>query len=167
MPDQTPVQTPDHPAPPRTPDRHDPAGSADAAQALVHHMAWLLAGVRGAIRRVRLQVADASLELEWQERLADAEAAIETDEQRSDLYYLRAPMIGTFYVAPEPGAEPFVQAGDEVRKGQQVAIIEAMKIMNEVQADRPGRIVEILVANGTRVEFDQPLFALAVADSDS
>ncbi|MET8005446.1 acetyl-CoA carboxylase biotin carboxyl carrier protein [Nonomuraea glycinis] len=150
-----------------TPKLESSANSADAAQVLVRHMAWLLGDVRGAVRRARLQVADASLELEWQEGVASAETAIGTGEQQPGLYYLRAPMIGIFHTTPEPGAAPFVNVGDEIRKGQQVAIIEAMKLMNEVQTDQPGRIVEILVASGTRVEFDQPLFGLAIADSDS
>ncbi len=71
-----------------------------------------------------------------------------------------APMVGTFYAAPRPGAEPFVRVGDHVEPGQVVAIIEAMKVMNEIVAERSGTIVEILVENGQPVEYGQPLMRL-------
>ncbi len=73
---------------------------------------------------------------------------------------IKSPMVGTFYVAPSPGAEPFVKVGTVVRKGQTVAIIEAMKIMNEIEAEYDCRIVEILVEDGQPVEFDMPLFGV-------
>jgi acetyl-CoA carboxylase biotin carboxyl carrier protein len=65
--------------------------------------------------------------------------------------------VGTFYRAPEPGSAPFVEVGDVVAWGQQLAIIEAMKLMNAIEADCDGRVVEIPVADGSPVEFDQPL----------
>ncbi len=71
-----------------------------------------------------------------------------------------APMVGTFYAAPRPGADPFVRVGDHVEPGQVVAIIEAMKVMNEIVAERAGTIVEILVENGQPVEYGQPLMRL-------
>ncbi|MCX7623205.1 MAG: acetyl-CoA carboxylase biotin carboxyl carrier protein [Thermomicrobium sp.] len=71
-----------------------------------------------------------------------------------------APMVGTFYAAPRPGADPFVRVGDHVEPGQVVAIIEAMKVMNELVAERAGTIVEILVENGQPVEYGQPLMRL-------
>ncbi|PWR09773.1 acetyl-CoA carboxylase biotin carboxyl carrier protein, partial [Micromonospora acroterricola] len=73
---------------------------------------------------------------------------------------VRAPIVGTFYRAPEPGAAPFVAVGDLVRPGQPVAIVEAMKLMNEVSADRAGRVAAILVEDGQPVEYDQPLVEL-------
>ncbi|MBO9404353.1 MAG: acetyl-CoA carboxylase biotin carboxyl carrier protein [Thermomicrobium sp.] len=73
---------------------------------------------------------------------------------------ITAPMVGTFYAAPRPGAEPFVRVGDRVEPGQVVAIIEAMKVMNEIVAERAGTIVEILVENGQPVEYGQPLMRL-------
>ncbi|MCF0095164.1 biotin/lipoyl-containing protein [Micromonospora sp. MH99] len=73
---------------------------------------------------------------------------------------VRAPIVGTFYRAPEPGARPFVAVGDLVRPGQPVAIVEAMKLMNEVTADRAGRVAAILVEDGQPVEYDQPLVEL-------
>lgn len=72
-----------------------------------------------------------------------------------------APMIGTFYAAPGPGEAPFVQIGDEVEVGQVVGIVEAMKIMNEIIADRPGVVIDILVQNAQAVEYGSPLLRLA------
>ena len=67
-------------------------------------------------------------------------------------------MVGTFYRAATPGAKPFFEVGDEVKAGQAICIIEAMKIMNEIEADCSGKIVRILCENGQAVEFGQPLF---------
>lgn len=79
---------------------------------------------------------------------------------------LNAATVGTFYRSPSPGAPPFVSEGDEIAAGQQVAIIEAMKLMLPVEAEHGGRIAEVLVGDGEGVEFGQPLFRLAVADTD-
>ncbi|CAM3440423.1 acetyl-CoA carboxylase biotin carboxyl carrier protein [Campylobacter felis] len=73
---------------------------------------------------------------------------------------ITSPMVGTFYQAPSPGAAPFVKAGANVKKGDTIAIIEAMKIMNEIEAEFDCRIVEVLVADGQPVEFGMPLFAV-------
>ncbi len=73
---------------------------------------------------------------------------------------IKSPMVGTFYTAPAPGAEPFVKVGTVVKKGQAVAIIEAMKIMNEIEAEFDCRIKEILLSDGQPVEFDMPLFVV-------
>ncbi|NDJ26705.1 acetyl-CoA carboxylase biotin carboxyl carrier protein [Campylobacter sp. MIT 12-8780] len=73
---------------------------------------------------------------------------------------LNSPMVGTFYQAPSPGAASFVKAGSSVKKGDTIGIIEAMKIMNEIQAEYDCRIVEVLVADGQPVEFDMPLFVV-------
>ncbi len=74
--------------------------------------------------------------------------------------YILSPMVGTFYEAPSPDSPPFVKVGDIVKKGQTLAILEAMKIMNELEADFDCKIVEILVKNGQAVEYDMPLFAV-------
>jgi acetyl-CoA carboxylase biotin carboxyl carrier protein len=71
---------------------------------------------------------------------------------------IKSPMVGTFYRAASPGAKSFADVGDEVKVGQPVCIIEAMKIMNEIEADVEGKIVRILCENGQAVEFGQPLF---------
>ncbi len=71
-----------------------------------------------------------------------------------------SPLVGTFYRAPAPDADPYVEEGDRVSLGQTVCIVEAMKLMNEIQADVPGRIVRILVQNAQPVEYGQELFLL-------
>ena len=71
-----------------------------------------------------------------------------------------APMVGTYYASPAPGAKPFVDIGTEVKVGQTLCIIEAMKMMNQIESDKEGRISAILVKNGEPVEFGQPLFVI-------
>jgi acetyl-CoA carboxylase biotin carboxyl carrier protein len=71
-----------------------------------------------------------------------------------------APMVGTFYAAPAPGAKPFVEIGSEVKQGDVLCIIEAMKMMNQIECDKPGRVVSVLVKNGDPVEFGQTLFVI-------
>jgi acetyl-CoA carboxylase biotin carboxyl carrier protein len=71
-----------------------------------------------------------------------------------------APMVGTFYASPAPGAKSFVEVGQEVRVGQVLCIIEAMKMMNQIESERAGRVVAVLAKNGEPVEFGQPLFAI-------
>jgi acetyl-CoA carboxylase biotin carboxyl carrier protein len=71
-----------------------------------------------------------------------------------------APMVGTFYAAPAPGAKPFVEIGSEVKPGDVLCIIEAMKMMNQIESDKAGRVVSILVKNGDPVEFGQSLFVI-------
>lgn len=77
-----------------------------------------------------------------------------------DLIRIEAPMVGTFYRAPAPGTEPYVREGDLVEPGTTLCILEAMKLMNELQAEVRGRIVSILVENGQPVQYGQPLFTL-------
>ncbi len=69
-----------------------------------------------------------------------------------------APMVGTYYASPSPGAKAFVEIGSEVKTGQTLCIIEAMKMMNQIESDRSGKVVAILASNGEPVEFGQPLF---------
>ena len=73
---------------------------------------------------------------------------------------VKAPMVGTFYRAPNPGASPFVEIGQAVKEGEPLCIIEAMKLLNEIEADKSGVIKEILVENGEPVEYGQPLFVI-------
>ena len=73
---------------------------------------------------------------------------------------VKAPMVGTFYRAPNPGASPFVEVGQTVKEGDPLCIIEAMKLLNEIEADKSGVIKEILVENGEPVEYGQPLFVI-------
>jgi len=80
-----------------------------------------------------------------------------------DLHTIKSPIVGTFYAAPNPEAPPFVKLGDMVDAGQTVCIIEAMKLMNEIEAEISGEVVRILVENGQPVEYGEPLFALRPA----
>lgn len=82
---------------------------------------------------------------------------------RSDLLDVTAPMVGTFYRAPAPGEDPFVEVGTRINVGQTVCILEAMKLMNELESEVSGEIVEILVDNGTPVEFGQVLMRVRPA----
>ena len=75
-------------------------------------------------------------------------------------HVVKAPMVGTFYRAPNPGAAPFAEVGQSVKEGDALCIIEAMKLMNEIEADKTGVIKEILIENGEPVEFGQPLFVI-------
>jgi acetyl-CoA carboxylase biotin carboxyl carrier protein len=75
-------------------------------------------------------------------------------------HVVKAPMVGTFYRAGSPGSPPFVEVGQAVKKGDTLCIIEAMKLMNEIESDADGVIKAILVENGQPVEFDQPLFII-------
>ncbi len=77
---------------------------------------------------------------------------------RNDDYTVTAPMVGTYYSAASPGAKAFVEIGTEIKVGQVLCIIEAMKMMNQIESDKAGRITAILAKNGEPVEFGQPLF---------
>jgi acetyl-CoA carboxylase biotin carboxyl carrier protein len=88
---------------------------------------------------------------------APATADAATDER---VTYVTSPFVGTFYRSPSPDAPPFVEVGSAIREGQALCIVEAMKLMNEIEADCAGAIVEILVENGKPVEFGQRLFKI-------
>lgn len=88
---------------------------------------------------------------------AAAPAAAEPEVQG---HAVRSPMVGTFYASPSPDASAFVKEGDTVSAGQTLCIIEAMKILNQIESDKAGKITKILVENGQPVEFDQPLFII-------
>ena len=75
-------------------------------------------------------------------------------------HIIRSPMVGTFYRAPSPGAKPFVEEGQTVSSGETLCIIEAMKILNQIESDKSGKVVEILVENGQPVEYNEPLFII-------
>lgn len=78
----------------------------------------------------------------------------------ASLHTFRSPMIGTFYRTPNPETPPFVNVGDEVKKGKTICIVEAMKLFNEIESDVQGKIVKVLVENAQPVEYDQPLFLI-------
>jgi acetyl-CoA carboxylase biotin carboxyl carrier protein len=91
---------------------------------------------------------------------AAAGASVPHGRRKDDENIIPAPMLGTFYAAGSPTAKPFVSVGDEVKEGQVLCIIEAMKMMNQIESDRAGRITAIMVKNGEAVEFGQPLFVI-------
>ncbi len=132
----------------------------------------LLAELPQLPERVRVSVRDITVELRWPTSgplppaaLAASEALgpVVTDsswQPSSDSHQITAPTVGTFYRAPEPGAPPFVEVGDSVRPGQQVGILEAMKLMLPVEAQCHGMVLEVLTREGQPVEFGQPLFVI-------
>jgi acetyl-CoA carboxylase biotin carboxyl carrier protein len=75
-------------------------------------------------------------------------------------HVITAPMVGTFYASPSPGAKAFIEIGDEIKVGQVLCIIEAMKMMNQIEADKAGKVTSIMARNGDPVEFGQPLFVV-------
>ncbi len=87
-------------------------------------------------------------------------AAQGEDESLDGLSIVRAPMVGTFYRKPEPGAEPFAGKGQQVKKGQTLCIIEAMKLMNEIESELSGELVEVFVEDGQSVQYGDKLFAI-------
>lgn len=89
---------------------------------------------------------------------APAEASAEGELKGN---VVKSPLVGTFYAAPAEDADPFVKVGDSVKKGQVLAIVEAMKLMNEIESDFTGTVTEILVENGQAVEYGQPLFVIS------
>ena len=98
--------------------------------------------------------------------LAAAQAAIQNSETVADAdnepegMIEKSPLVGTFYAAPAEDAAPFVSVGDLVKKGQTLAIVEAMKLMNEIESDFDGKVAEVYVENGQAVEYGQPLFRI-------
>jgi len=83
--------------------------------------------------------------------------------QEQGIAYIKSPMVGTFYRAPAPDAPPFVEVGDEINVGQTVCIIEAMKLMNEIKSEIKGKILEVLVENGSPVDYGDNLFKVKVS----
>ena len=126
----------------------------------------LLAAVPRSPARLRIRARDVELELDWAASITGS-VRVEPGPEPAGPQppvpsgrLVTAPTVGTFYRCPEPGSDPFVQVGDQVRPGQQVAIIEAMKLMLPVEADTAAVITQVLVEDGQSVEYGQPLFAL-------
>jgi acetyl-CoA carboxylase biotin carboxyl carrier protein len=135
----------------------------------------------GELRRLTVRSGDRAIEVEWapeapalgdgprpptgtgparRQDTASDEQPGPVPEVPEGMDAVRAPLVGTFYVAPTPGAEPFVQVGDEVETGQTLAIVEAMKLMNPIVADAAGVVTEIRVGDAESVEYDQILMLL-------
>lgn len=158
------------------PDRSaDGPDGPDVLRRLQDSALGLLAGLDRQPRSLRIKADGAEIEVEWPEpvvaagqqaaAVAVAESAAAAPAESGSGRHVCAHMVGVFYRAPEPGAKPFVEPGDVVVPGQQLGIIEAMKLMIPVEADAPGRIVEVLAADGTSVEYGDRLFAFEPVDS--
>jgi acetyl-CoA carboxylase biotin carboxyl carrier protein len=91
------------------------------------------------------------------------EGEISKTEVQEDMHEVRSPIVGTFYRAPAPDADAYVNVGDEVTQGTVLCIVEAMKLMNEIESDVNGKVVKILVENGKPVEYNQPLFLIQIS----
>jgi acetyl-CoA carboxylase biotin carboxyl carrier protein len=91
---------------------------------------------------------------------ATASAAAPAADPNEGLHIVKSPIVGTYYGSPSPGASPFVAVGDRVEKGQVICIVEAMKLMNEIESDAAGEVVKCFVSNGQPIEFGQPLFSI-------
>jgi acetyl-CoA carboxylase biotin carboxyl carrier protein len=153
-------------------DEQDIACTAANLAAVCRSATEFITASPGAVRRIRLTVGDVTLEAEWADRPDAGEAtgttaAMAGDEsgQRPDdeqLHYVCAELIGTFYRSPEPGSTPFAREGDHVQPGQQLAILEAMKLMLPVKADRPGTVMEVIAPDAAPVEYGERLFAIAL-----
>jgi acetyl-CoA carboxylase biotin carboxyl carrier protein len=169
----------------------EPGAGEPAVEALRQTALSLLASLPQRPERLRVQVADATIDLDWRMPSAGpavvaslnghgpsavaagqavaagaagaAEGAPPAEEPRPDVHFVRAPSVGTFYRAPKPGAEPFVAEGSVVSAGQQVGIVEAMKLMLPVEASQAGEVVQVLAVDGQAVEYDERLIVLAPA----
>ncbi|XBP96743.1 biotin/lipoyl-containing protein [Micromonospora sp. CCTCC AA 2012012] len=136
---------------------------------MCRHLGGLLAAGGAPASRVTMAAGPVRLEVEWAVPAVRPAAALapvagdvpETPETPGAAVV--APLVGTFYRAPQPGAAPFVAVGDLVEPGQQVGIVEAMKLMNPVLAERAGRVARIVAGDGTSVEYEQPLVLLEPA----
>ncbi|HET7663672.1 MAG TPA: acetyl-CoA carboxylase biotin carboxyl carrier protein [Rhodanobacteraceae bacterium] len=92
---------------------------------------------------------------------ADAAAEAPAADALPEGHQIKAPMVGTFYTSSTPGGDAFVKVGQQVKQGETLGIIEAMKMFNQIEAEVSGKVVAILVDNGQAVEFDQPMFVIA------
>ena len=98
------------------------------------------------------------LPTEAQQKASLTEGATKTEQD--EFVQIRSPIVGTFYRAPSPEAEPYVEVGEAVKKGQILCVVEAMKLMNEIESEVDGKVVEILVENARPVEYGEPLFKI-------
>jgi acetyl-CoA carboxylase biotin carboxyl carrier protein len=161
-----------------------------ALDAMCRNALQLLDAAPDTPARIRIEAGDMCVEMEWPSRTVATATAITTEaampmtvavgpqgsgepsvalvaaelgHPRSETEFaILASTVGTFYHSPQPGAAPFVRAGDDVKAGQPVGILEVMKLMIPVEADRPGRVTEILVPDGSPVEYGQPLIACSI-----
>ncbi|MGW4829012.1 acetyl-CoA carboxylase biotin carboxyl carrier protein [Amycolatopsis sp. SB7-3] len=141
-------------------------GAEDAMEILCRGLAEVVTTIERVPTRATVRLGSASIDVEW--LAAEGSRAPAAPEPvtsvpsvaPAETPVIRTPVVGTCYLAPEPGAKPFVSVGDVVEPGRQVAIVEAMKLMNPIVADRAGRVARILVADAEPVEYDQALIAI-------
>lgn len=126
------------------------------------------------IQRVDIEVKEGKISISKSINNADKEYELKTEgktkmvesieeniqETTEDLYIVKSPIVGVFYEAASPDAKPFVKVGDKVQKGQALCIIEAMKIMNEIESEESGEVVEIMINNEETIEYGQPLMKI-------
>ena len=98
--------------------------------------------------------------IDVEENIECSATAVETKQEQITGNIVKSPMVGTFYAKPSPTAEPFVEVGQVVKKGETLCIIEAMKLMNEIESEFDGKIKEILVSDGEAVEYGKPLYII-------
>ncbi|MGH3478086.1 MAG: acetyl-CoA carboxylase biotin carboxyl carrier protein [Pseudonocardiaceae bacterium] len=146
--------------------------SEEALRALCQQAIELARSLPGPLRRIAVRSTDNTVEVEWP--IGDAAQPLTTvsrpltsvpdETPTADVdaaaHIVRAPLVGTFYRAPKPDAEPFVAVGDIVEVGQTVAIVETMKLLNHIVTEVAGRVVEICLSDGESVEFEQPLMRI-------
>jgi acetyl-CoA carboxylase biotin carboxyl carrier protein len=108
----------------------------------------------------RLAVAPAAASASAALPIADPAPAAPAADPDAGLHIVKSPIVGTYYGSPSPGAPPFVSPGERVEKGQVICIVEAMKLMNEIESDASGEIVKCFISNGQPIEFGQPLFSI-------
>ncbi|MEX0659424.1 MAG: acetyl-CoA carboxylase biotin carboxyl carrier protein [Egibacteraceae bacterium] len=149
-----------------------PAGDA-LVRSLCEEARTLASGLRGPLSKISISAGDHQVEVVWHEATGGAmvvpahpgaapDSAV-AEEDTEGRHVIVAPLVGTFYRSPDPSADPFVEEGDEVEAGADVGIIEAMKIMNNIQAEQAGTITKILVSDGEMVEFGQELMVIEPA----
>ena len=139
----------------------------------------LLKKAGGAVTKIKVQSGDTKITIEWDPNAAPAgpaggggyglpqvEPSVAAGGDTSGLTPVTAPLVGTFYSSPEPGAKPFVEVGDVVEPGQEIGIVEAMKIMNRIVSDVGGKVAELVVSDGDMVEFGQTIMLLEPLDAE-
>jgi acetyl-CoA carboxylase biotin carboxyl carrier protein len=114
-------------------------------------------GTKVRIKRERML---SPMEIQVQKLGGLQEKVISTAEEETRLITITSPIVGTFYRAPSPEAAPFIEIGSRVKKGQVLCIVEAMKLMNEIESEVDGTVIKILVENGQPVEYGEPLFLI-------
>ncbi len=116
-------------------------------------------GIRFRLAKGGAQEIEVEKEIPHLKRKREAQK-VERERGKKELVAVRSPLVGTFYRSPSPNEEPFVEVGDEVKTGETLCVIEAMKVMNEITSELEGRVREILVGNGQPVEYDQQLLLI-------